>query len=118
MMMNNNIKIKVANNKPIKIIFCLPGPSYSGDFLSHWTEFLVSCTRNNIIPLLSQHYDPVVYYVRNKCLNGDVMRGKNQKPFDGKVDYDYMMWIDSDILFNFDHFYKLLQYNLNIVDTQ
>lgn len=28
------------------------------------------------------------------------MRGKNQKPFDGKLEYDYILWIDSDSTFN------------------
>ena len=46
-------------------------------------------------------YDPNVYYVRNKLLGGDVGRGPNQKPFNGELDYDYVLWIDSDIRFNF-----------------
>lgn len=114
-MLEKKVKIKVSQNKPTRVIFCLPGLSYSGEFLRRWTEFLITCVQNNIIPILSQCYDPVVYYTRNKCLGGDVMRGRNQKPFDGKVDYDYMMWIDDDILFDFDHFNKLLKFNLNIV---
>lgn len=111
----NQVKLKIVENKPIKIIFCLPGPNYSGDFLSNWSELLLECTRNNIIPMLSQKYDPVVYYVRNKCLGGDVMRGIKQKPYNGKIDYDFLMWIDSDIIFSFGHFIQLLRYNRNIV---
>jgi len=109
-----NFKV-VEKVKPLKIIFCLPGPSYSGEFLSQWTEFVAWCLRNNIEPLLSQQYDAVVYYVRNKCLGGNVMDGIYQKPFGGKIEYDYLMWIDSDILFTVEDFKKLLSRQVNIV---
>lgn len=108
-----NFVAKPSHQQPIKVIFCLPGPSYSGDFLSNWSELLMTCQKNNIIPLISQTYDAVVYYVRNKCLQGNVLRGKNQKPFDGKLDYDFLMWIDNDIIFNVDSFMRLLQHGLN-----
>lgn len=35
---------------------------------------------------------------------------KTQKPWQDKVDYDYMLWIDSDIIFQVEDFIKL--YNL------
>jgi len=31
---------------------------------------------------------------------GDENLGQNQKPFQGKIDYDFIMWIDSDMVFN------------------
>jgi hypothetical protein len=43
------------------------------------------------------------------CLGGDNLRGIDQKPFGGQLDYDYIMWIDSDVVFTPDHFFKLLQ---------
>jgi hypothetical protein len=115
----NYPKFNVINSpvvkKPLKIIFCLPGPSYSGTFLSCWSELLLWCLQNNIQIMLSQQYDAVVYYVRNKCLGGDVMRGINQKPFDSRIDYDYMLWIDSDIVFTPEHLQKLLNWDQDIV---
>ena len=51
--------------------------------------------------VLSMDYDPNVYYVRNKLLGGDVSRGPSQKPYNGEFEYDYVLWIDSDIRFNF-----------------
>jgi hypothetical protein len=44
------------------------------------------------------------------CLGGDSNAGENQKPWQGKVDYDYMLWIDSDNIFSIDNFVKL--YNM------
>ena len=49
------------------------------------------------------------------CLGADVSRGKEQKPFNGKIDYDYLMWIDSDMVFNPQHFKRLLDHNKDIV---
>ena len=44
------------------------------------------------------------------CLGASVSRGKGQKPFNGQIDYDYIMWIDSDIVFIPQHFQKLLSH--------
>lgn len=44
------------------------------------------------------------------CLGGDSTKGENQKPWQGKINYDYMLWIDSDIIFHPNDFIKL--YNL------
>lgn len=49
------------------------------------------------------------------CLGADISRGKDQKPFNGKIDYDYIMWIDSDIVFTPQQFHKLLEHKKNIV---
>jgi len=98
----------------MKIVFCLPGPSFSGTFLSCWTELYESCLANGITPILSQKYNCNIYYVRTQCLGADTRRGANQKPFNGEIDYDYIMWIDSDIVFNFRKFIRLLNYKKDI----
>jgi len=92
-----------------KVIFALPGREFSGRFLQCWTELVYACFQNGIQPVMSQHYSPLLYYVRNMCLGGDNLRGIDQKPFGGQLDYDYIMWIDSDVVFTPDHFFKLLQ---------
>lgn len=83
--------------KPLTIVFCIPGNSFSGRFLECWTNTVHFCFNNNIRPILSRHESCNIYYVRNMCLGADVSRGKDQKPFDGKLDYDFLMWIDTDI---------------------
>lgn len=45
------------------------------------------------------------------CLGGDSTQVRTQKPWQGKVNYDYILWIDSDNVFTIDDFLKL--YNLN-----
>jgi hypothetical protein len=91
-----------------KIIFCLPGRTFSDNFLKSWTDLLVELPRNNIQWGLSQKYHVNRYFVCNSCLGGSSIGGKNQKPFQGKIDYDYLMWIDSDQVFKPEHFFNLL----------
>jgi hypothetical protein len=59
--------------------------------------------------MISQQYSSVVHFARAKCLGGNVLKGADQKPFQGQVDYDAMMWIDSDIVFKPEDFFKILE---------
>ena len=99
----------------MRIIACLPGNHYSGNFVNCWTNLLTHCHKNNIQIMLAQCSSPNIYYVRNMCLGADVSRGKYQKPYNGSIDYDYLLWIDSDIMFRSEHFDKLLHSNKDIV---
>ena len=65
--------------------------------------------------VLCMDYDPNVYYARNKLLGGDVGRGPNQKPYNGEFEYDYVLWIDSDIRFNFKMIERLLSHKKDVV---
>jgi hypothetical protein len=96
------------------IVFCLPGRSYSGRFLISFVE-LIDATRSiGMQPRISQEYSSMVNFARCKVAGADVTRGKNQQPFGGKITYDYMMWIDSDIAFNVESFFKLLEMDKDI----
>ena len=99
----------------MKIIFCLPGASFSGRFLKCWTELLGELPKVGISYGLSQQYLCNIYHVRTKCLGASLDRGTNQKPFGGEIDYDYIMWIDSDIVFKPEQFFKLLDHDRDIV---
>ena len=99
----------------MKILFCLPGKEYSGNFLQSWTNLLGYCYKQGHTVIYSQQYNCNIYYVRNMCLGGSILRGENQKPFNNKLDYDYMMWIDSDIIFTPQQFHMLLDHKKDIV---
>ena len=49
-----------------------------------------------------------------KCLHANVLRGPDQIPWDGKLEYDYQLWIDSDIVFNTEKFWQLCDMTLRI----
>ena len=99
----------------MKIIFCLPGASFSARFLQCWTELLGELPKVGISFGLSQQYLCNIYHVRTKCLGASLDRGTDQKPFGGKIDYDYIMWIDSDIIFKPEQFFKLIDHDRDIV---
>ena len=105
----------LPTKKPPTIVFCLPGRNFSNNFLLSWSELLLNLFRMGFQIRISQKYTSNVYYVRNMCLGGDVMRGIEQKPFDSKLDYDYIMWIDSDQVFTTEHFLSLLKHDKPIV---
>lgn len=93
----------------VKVIFCMPGREYSREFLLSWSDLLMQASAKGHQIMISQQYTSVVHFARAKCLGGDVLAGPNQKPFQGKVDYDVMMWIDSDIVFKPDDFFNILE---------
>ncbi len=49
--------------------------------------------------ILTNEYSSYVTFSRMKTLGLDVLKGVDQKPFDGKIDYDVWLTIDSDIIF-------------------
>lgn len=97
----------------MKIVFCLPGSRFSGDFMMNFIGLLHLLASKNIEYQISQQYSSMVNFARCKCAGADVMKGRRQEPFGG-LDYDYMMWIDSDIIFNNELFIKLLNMDKDI----
>ena len=86
--------------KRIRVVFCLPGKSFSNAFLIQWSETIVALERTGKYDMkLSNGYSSFVPFARAICLGASVQRGPKQKPFDGKIEYDVLMWIDSDIVF-------------------
>jgi len=93
----------------VKVIFCMPGRTYSREFLLGWTDLMMQASARGHQCMISQQYTSCVHFARAKCLGGDVLKGPDQKPFQGKVEYDVIMWIDSDMVFRPDDFFALLE---------
>lgn len=98
-----------AQKPHVKVVFCIPGREFTANFLQGWTKLCNALYANQIPFVLSNAYSPVVYYARSACLRAHVLRGRNQKPFNEEITYDYIMWIDSDMVFEPEHFFALLQ---------
>jgi GT2 family glycosyltransferase len=71
--------------------------------------------RNGIEFQYSIDYDPVVYYARSRVLAGNNVDGKNQKPFRGQTPYDYLVWIDSDMVWSGNDVLNLIKHDKSIV---
>jgi len=93
----------------MKIVFCMPGRSYSREFLLSWSDLILQATQKGHQIMMSQQYSSMVHFARSKCLGGDVLKGADQKPFQGQAEYDAIMWVDSDIVFKPTDFFALLE---------
>ena len=89
-------------------VFCLPGRGVSYQFLKAFVTLSFDLVQNGAAIQISQDYSSMVNFARCKCLGANVLRGPNQLPWDGKLKYDYQVWIDSDIVFNTEKFYQLI----------
>jgi len=91
-----------------KIVFCLPGRGVSYVYLKNFVQLCFDMVQNQMSIQISQDYSSMVNFARCKCLGANVLRGPDQVPWDGKLEYDYQLWIDSDIVFNTEKFWQLL----------
>ena len=99
----------------IKVIFCIPGNSFSNRFLKCWTNLTRELHKRGIEYELLSQYIPNVYQVRSLLLGADRKFGQYQEPWQGKKNYDNIMWIDSDQVFEPNDFFKLLEHDKDIV---
>ena len=81
-----------------KIVFCLPGRGCSFIFLKNFVQLCFDMVQNGMSIQISQDYSSMVNFARCKVLGANVLRSPNQIPWDGKLEYDYQLWIDSDIV--------------------
>tara|TARA_B100000674_G_scaffold29932_1_gene21069 strand:+ start:2974 stop:3555 length:582 start_codon:yes stop_codon:yes gene_type:complete len=89
----------------MKIAFCIPGEKFSARFLTNWTSLSNELANQNIQFWLSTGYAPVVHIAREKVL----------EIINENIDFTHVMWIDSDIDFTPNDFFKLLQCNKPVV---
>ena len=90
----------------MKIIFCIPGKSFSGNFFKSWTALIQKLPSMGIEWDLIGGYSALVHYARLKCV--DIV-------LTTYYDYDYIMWIDSDMVFQVQDFEKILTHDVDIV---
>lgn len=99
----------------MNLIVCTPGIQFSHNFLRSFLTFQNYCFRKGINVQFSINYSPNLYIARNAVVGGNSKGGENQKPWNGKVNYDYILWVDSDIVFSPENFEKLLSANKQII---
>jgi hypothetical protein len=83
----------------MKIVIGLPGDSFSEKFLQCWTGTVVELMKNGHQITIAPGVSSFVSFARMKTLGLDVMRGEDQKPFNGNTDYDLWITLDSDMVF-------------------
>jgi hypothetical protein len=92
-----------------RVVIGLPGNSFSNNFLVAWTRALhVLWESGRYEVMVSCQHSSFVAFARMKTLGLDVMRGKNQKPFND-MDYDVYVTLDSDIVFTPQQLIELIE---------
>lgn len=92
-----------------KIIIAFPGREYSGLFLINWSTTLMQLVKLEYTVTVVNEYSSFVTFSRMKTLGLNVLRGHDQKPFNGEKDYDVWITIDSDIYFTSEQVIELIK---------
>ena len=83
-------------------------------FLKNFVQLCFDLVHAGASIHISQDYSSMVNFARCKVLGANVLAGPDQEPWQGKLHYDYQLWIDSDIVFNTDAFWALVQMDKDI----
>jgi hypothetical protein len=104
----------------MKLILALPGNIFKTNIVIQTIQFIDYCSHHDIEVILSIEGGSNVSIVREKCMGisqQDVVDGSQVVPFYGKIDYDYILWVDSDMTFKINDFEQLLSRNVDIVSA-
>jgi hypothetical protein len=96
------------------IVFCLPGRGVSYIFLKNFVQLCFDLVQAGASIQISQDYSSMVNFARCKVLGANVLAGPDQVPWQGKLNYDYQLWIDSDIVFSTDAFWAIFAMDKDI----
>jgi len=107
---NSQVNTEEENKQPKKkVIISLPGDNFSSKFLISWSNILITLWSSNKYDIaISTGTGSFVSFVRMQTLGLDVLRGKDQKPFNGEP-YDVWVTIDSDIIFTSEQVIELIE---------
>lgn len=101
-----------------RIILCLPGNQFSANFTLNLIRFNNELIKHGIEVMISQAYSPEIHQLRSSIAGGSSEFGLYQRPFTSQFleedHYDYLMWIDSDIIFSLSDFEGLLEMDKDI----
>jgi len=99
----------------MRIVFCVPGETFTDKFMESWTNLLVYCLNSGFEVAVSAGKGASVAHVRTQLVfQGKGIATKDAAVFKGEA-YDYMMWIDSDMVFKPEDFQRLLDADKDII---
>ena len=64
--------------------------------MAAWNETIRWLYKNDITYITINAYSPVIYNCRNMLLGAQGNPPKSFKPFNGTIDYDWIIWVDND----------------------
>lgn len=91
-----------------RVILSVPGDNFTNKFLMAWTRTLNAIwTSGKYEIIISQGVSSCVHFARMHTLGLSVLRGHDQKPFNG-FEYDIWVTLDSDIVWTPEQLMELI----------
>jgi hypothetical protein len=103
------MEVVSEEKKKLKLVIAIPGNSFSGKFLISWTNTLNTLWQSQKYDIvISPGISSYVTFARMQTLGLDVLKGLEQKPFNG-MEFDIWITIDSDIIFTPEQLIQLIE---------
>ena len=100
----------------VNVVIATPGHSMMSTYVKSLLALTGRLSEEKITWAWSSEYSSHVADAREMTLNGDNQNQINeQRPFKGKVTYDKILWIDSDITFTPEDALKLIKSDKDII---
>jgi hypothetical protein len=108
------LKAPLANQR-VDIVLCLPGDPPTGFFHLNLVQIIMHMQVLGLLVTPQYRKSSSVYVTRNACLQMDISNQRvSQKPFDGKLDYKWLVWMDADNLASPDQIMRLISHDEDI----
>jgi hypothetical protein len=103
----------------VDYIFCIPGEVYSSNFLTSWTNSIISLLENSESFIYINHYTSSVSHTRNQMIRCSPFTKNldptNILPFENKIKSKKIIFIDDDMVWNYEDLEKIMKSNKDIV---
>lgn len=112
-MADNEIKVNTTNS-PVatpkkRVIIGIPGSEFTNNFILSWTRALYTLWESGKYEVIvAPGTSSFVSFARMKTMGLDVLRGKDQKPYNG-LPFDVYVTLDSDIVFRPEDLVELIE---------
>ena len=92
------------------IVICSPGYDFVAEYIESLTETISECHKRNLTVKWLNGQSARVHYARELAISADKfdIHIDSKVPFNNQFTYDIIFWIDSDISWSVDSFFKLI----------
>lgn len=100
----------------VNVIIATPGHSVMSGYLRSLLDTIGAISERKLTWAYSNQYSSLVSNAREMTLNGNSVNSlEESRPFKGEITYDKIIWIDSDISWTPEDFFKLYDSDKDIV---
>jgi hypothetical protein len=102
----------------VDYVICIPGETFSSNFLMSWSNSLIELTKKSEDFIFINTYSSIVSHTRNQLIRsfpGQQSNNKNILPFNGELEAKKIIFIDDDMVWNFEDLAKILKSKEDIV---